>query len=277
MATVDFHIPDCCPHCNKALNLDKAQAEKIQETLAGLAPGKAVKITCPACRRPIRISREEERNTTKTAFDLFPGLMEDALMQQERPAAEQPEPAPAAPEPTETRQRSTGPPPPKPPDISWLDRGDHEVKARQRNIPAALLLIADGDIRATVSQALQELGYLIETAASASEAMAKMRFADFSAIVLHPAYEGGALAESRFHRYMQWLPMEKRRCMYYILIGPRFHTLYDLEALSLSANLVINEQDRQHLSAILRKGFHDYERLFGPLLTTLKEHGKQSL
>ncbi len=58
--------------------------------------------------------------------------------------------------------------------------------------------------------------------------------------------------------------------MYYAIVGPNLHTLYNLEALSLSANLVINDQDLQYLEKILYIGFRDYENLFRPLLDTLR-------
>lgn len=54
-----------------------------------------------------------------------------------------------------------------------------------------------------------------------------------------------------------------------MLIGPKFRTLYNLEALSNSANLVVNDRDIKNLSLILRKGFYDYEELFGPFLEAL--------
>ena len=71
------------------------------------------------------------------------------------------------------------------------------------------------------------------------------------------------------------LPMERRRYIFYIIIGDNFHTLYDLEALAYSANLTVNSSDLQHLDIVLRKSIPAYEELFGPFLEELNAYGKR--
>ena len=68
--------------------------------------------------------------------------------------------------------------------------------------------------------------------------------------------------------------MAKRRHIFYILVGPGFHTLYDLEALARSANVVVNDGDVGHLPTIFRKGRADQEKLFSPYVTLLGKYGK---
>ena len=77
------------------------------------------------------------------------------------------------------------------------------------------------------------------------------------------------------HGYLTGLPTSKRRTLFYILAGPDLRTLYDLEALSLSANLVINDENINQLQAILRKSFREYEELFGPLIEAMSAYEKQ--
>ena len=74
---------------------------------------------------------------------------------------------------------------------------------------------------------------------------------------------------------MSSLAMSQRRYLYYILVGPELHTLYDLEALAQSANLTVNERDVPHLRVILRKGLTDYEALFGPYLAAMRDFGRK--
>ena len=78
-----------------------------------------------------------------------------------------------------------------------------------------------------------------------------------------------------FEQYMRNLAGDKRRNLYYLIIGPKLSTLYDLEALSLSANLVVNNKDFQYLDIILKKGFQDYETLYRPFIEIL-ETSKES-
>jgi hypothetical protein len=70
------------------------------------------------------------------------------------------------------------------------------------------------------------------------------------------------------------MPMQKRRYLFYILIGPEFNTLYNLQSLAYSANLVINDNDLYHLGVALRKAIPQYEELFGPYMEELTSSGK---
>jgi len=69
------------------------------------------------------------------------------------------------------------------------------------------------------------------------------------------------------------MAMSRRRYIFYILVGPEFRTLYDLEALANSANLVVNDSDASHFSIILKRGMNDYNDLFGPYLEALGNYG----
>ncbi len=211
------------------------------------------------------------------AFDLFPDLMKDVL----RPPAE-----------IKDGEREIGtlieafkkespkpdklpPTPPKPPDISWLKTGDIGGRTQVTDVPTALILIGDGEIKEAVSKVFQDLGYQVESAISAAEAIEKLKFKTFAAILMHTGFEGGTIDESEFHNHMKLMSMSRRRHTFYVLLGPQFRTFYDIEALSVSAHLVVNEKDLKHLNVVLRKGIHEYESLFGPLLVALHEFGRR--
>ncbi|MCK5340823.1 MAG: hypothetical protein KAJ60_07090, partial [Desulfobulbaceae bacterium] len=119
------------------------------------------------------------------------------------------------------------------------------------------------------------IGYQSIYAESAEDAIEKMRFVNYAAVVYHTILEEGGLEKSTFHSYVSGLAMSKRRYMYYVLVGPEFHTLYDLEALAYSANLVVNDTELGHMDLILRKGMRENEELFGPFLSALKEYGRK--
>lgn len=265
-----------CPHCNKALNLTDGQEEKIRKALEGAQPGVAVKFGCPHCQGSIEFKKDENVGS-KNASDLFPDLMKDTLYSEhgnegeeeveilyETFKREQPKPV----------SGNRLPSPPDPPDISWLKTGEYKDKFQSRDIPSALVLMADGESKNIISKAFQDLDYNIEVANSPAEAIEKMGFVNVAAIVLHTEFEGGSLEESEMHNYIKWLPMSKRRYIYYVLIGPQLHTFYYLEALSRSANLVINDKDIKQINGILRKGLQDYGNLFDPFLEALKVHAE---
>ena len=73
---------------------------------------------------------------------------------------------------------------------------------------------------------------------------------------------------------MQAMRMDSRRYIFYFLIGPEFQSLYDLQALVFSANLVVNDREAPNLDVILMKKIPEYDRLFGQLMEEIRIHGK---
>lgn len=223
-----------CPHCRKTLKLDKAQQARLQKTLNGLAPGKRLTIKCPNCKRPIRIAV----NGTSEVND------------------------------------SSAVQPPAPPDIEWLKEERLQDEEKIADVPMALILYPDNSGRKAVREAVEQVGYQVFIAETAQEARERMRFVNFACVTLHSRFEGESLEDSTFHAYMREMAMQRRRYIFYILIGPEFHTLYNLQALASSANLVVNERDIKHLYVVLRKAIPSFEELFSPLIEKMGLFGK---
>ena len=258
-----------CPHCKKELQLTNEQHKKVQDAIDKLQPGQVIKMGCPHCKRPIDLKKEVEPQK-QDAFDLFPDLISSAPVEEEQPPCPTPVMDNARPS-QQSDLEVVAPQPPKPPDISWLTTGSLGEKVQSPDDATALILMPDGEGKSILSDALKRFDYRIEYADSLAETMDKMLSGTFAAVVLHTEFEGVPLAESRIHNFMQWLSMPKRRNIYYVLVGPELHTLYDLEAFTLSANLVINEKDMGDIHKILKKGMHDYEKLFHPFLESLQQ------
>ena len=211
----------------------------------------------------------------RDAFALFPDLMQNLLGSPGDKKKIRPTEEPV----TEVREelpvsKKSGVARPMPPDLNWLRQGIFEEQEEVEDIPAVLILLGTGDKEDTLSSDWQALGYRIEMADTPDKAIEKLMSIHFSAVFMHADFEGEPLDKSLVHSYVTWLPTPKRRTIFYILAGPDFQTLYDIEALSLSANLVINDGDIKQLIPILRKSFREYEELFGPLMETLSAYGK---
>ncbi|RUM39779.1 MAG: hypothetical protein DSY70_05015 [Desulfobulbus sp.] len=165
--------------------------------------------------------------------------------------------------------------PPGPPNLEWLKTGRFEDEEKVEDVPMALVLHPDPAGREKVKAAMESVGYLVVIVGTVREAIEQMRFINFACITFHAEFEGGVLADSVFHDYMRRMAMERRRYIFYILLGPQFHSLYDLEALAHSANLVVAEKDIDHFDLVLRKAIPDYEELFGTILEELGSYGKR--
>lgn len=236
-----------CPHCQQQLGLTESQQQQIESALAVLESGKKLKFACPQCQKPIEVGPDAtvKTDTIVSASGLRPSSVQKDTGDFSQPQA---------------------------PDISWLTGGELSEKDIIDDIPQVLVLISDEIIREKITDAFEAMGYKPECPGSPKEAMGRMRFVEFDAVVLHVNYEG-SLEGSTVHSLLKSMMMPKRRRIYYMLIGSDFHTLYDIEALAHSANLVVNESDIDNIGLILRKGLRDYEELFGPFLSALEAKG----
>jgi hypothetical protein len=227
-----------CPYCYSALKLSEAQQAKLKNALAALEPGKKLTIKCPSCQKPIML------DASGSAGAVGSGSVKPAIT------------------------------PPGPPDLGWLKEGKIQDDDKTEDAPMALLLFPEGQQLELVRDAVEAVGYQAVRASSVQEAMERMRFVNYACIVLHSHFEGPSLEKSVFHNYIREMTMPRRRYLFYILIGPEFNTLYNLQALACSANLVVNEKDLLHLGIALRKVIPAYEELFGAYMEELTSAGR---
>lgn len=233
--TSEKEMISSCPHCRLALKFNEAQLTKLQQALNALEAGKRLTIKCPQCKKAIRLDAGGTAESTSTG----------AIT------------------------------PPPPPNLDWLKAGRLEEEEKVADVPMALILHPDPEAMEKVKGAMESVGYRVLTADSVEEAIEQMRFFSFACVVFHADFEPGGLDNSTFHNYMRKMAMERRRYIFYILFGSKFHSLYDLEAFAYSANLVVSEQDLKHFDMILRKAIPAYEELFGPILEGLNAYGKR--
>ena len=222
-----------CHYCHQPLELSDKQVAKLEQALFKLAPGKTLSMKCPLCQSSIVLDKS--------------GLVAK-----------------------KTSANIVQPPPP--PDLEWLKTGAYQGEEKVEDVPMALVLYQSGEQCKRVHQALEAVGYQVFLADTVEEAMERMRFVNFAAVAFQANMEG-PFESASFHTYMRTMPMDRRRYIFYILIGDTFHTLYHLEAFAYSANLTVNTGDLRHLDIVLRKAIPDYEELFGPILEEMGAYG----
>jgi len=90
--------------------------------------------------------------------------------------------------------------PPLSPDLGWLRSGNYENLEQNelKDIPTALVLMKGSDAKDSVFSTLKELGYLVVTTETASDAIHNLNSTDCAAIVMHANFEEEpvSLAES---------------------------------------------------------------------------------
>lgn len=231
-----------CPHCAKQLKLK----EGAEAGLKKLPQGKSLKVQCVHCRESFGVN----------AGGVVGGGQGAAVREGRREGA------------------SSGVRPPAPPDLAWLQRGEAAIQQAIAGIPRALILVPDGRMRELLAAEIEALGYQVEEGGDVGDAIRSVLHNDYELVFHHSRYEEGGLETSRFHRFLCQMPMSRRRTLFYIVAGEEMKTLYDLQALTCSANLVVNDNEISHIGALLKKTIPEYEALFGPFLEELRLAGK---
>lgn len=243
-----------CPHCSKSIHL----SAKAKASVKALAPDKVIRIKCPACSNIVRINRNFQTSKVKELSNSkLPG----------DPGS------PAKPKPVFGKEWIR---PPDAPDISWLQEDVQEDDERVGDDEAtlALVLVREEQGRESVVKAIEGMGYRVELVDSSEEAIEKMEFGNYAMVALHSRFEGPGINTSVFHMHMRALRMAERRYIFYFLIGPEFQSLYELQALIYSANLVVNDKEIPKLGVILLKKIPEYETLFGKIIEEIRIQGK---
>ena len=223
-----------CPHCRKNLQLSESYQKKLHQALSALENGKRLTIKCTNCKRPIMLDRSSITGPVDTI----------------------------------------GVKPPAPPDIDWIRGDSFNDEDQEEDLPMALFLAPDKPGREKISNTLESLGYQVVTANSVPQALERSNLINFFSIIYHTSFEEGSLDDSTFHQFMRQMPMQQRRYIFYIIIGPQMHTLYDLQAMACSANLTVNDKDLSYIENVLHRAIPSYELMFGPMMEELKAYGK---
>jgi len=226
-----------CLRCGTQMKL----SDKVRDSLLTLPNGQQARIKCVACSSII-------------AFDPAEVLRLDREEEQ--------------------RKIITTAKPPPLPDLQWLRDGDFSNQDVIEDVSRSMILMPPGEDKNIVVQTMEGLGYVAERPETADAALERLEFLPFASIFLHEEYEPGGFQSGILYRAMRLMNMSKRRYIFFVLIGKELHTLYSLEALSLSANLTVREADLPLLHTVLRKAIPDYDELFGPYIDELRILGK---
>ncbi len=229
-----------CPHCSKELKLSDTAVASLQK----LPAGKTLKVKCVHCGQ---------------GFPLGGG----------KRAAKAVNPAGAVS--TEKKESLSSVRPPAPPDISWLSQDELTVKQKMGGVSRALLLMPEEELKDILFREIGEMDYHVEVAATADEALTKITHGHYELVVCYSGHDKEGFLASPLHRYLCCLPIGRRRRVFYVLVGPDLKTLYQLEALSYSANLVINDAEVKYIGNFLQKAMADNQQFLEPLLTELDQ------
>ena len=151
--------------------------------------------------------------------------------------------------------------------------GEHE--SYDEGARLSLVCADAADRQASVKSVLQDLGYTVQVAGSAADAIERMRKSTYEVIVLDEEFQGSTEHDNAVLKALQTMPMSIRRYIFLALLGRRVRTLDNLMAFARSANLVVNINDLSQLKAILARGIADNDRFYRVYREVLRESGRR--
>ena len=101
-----------------------------------------------------------------------------------------------------------------------------------------------------------------------------MRFNEYHVVVFHEKYGDFSLETSPLYEYIKDMPMHTRRKTFIAMVGDKFKTLDNMEALAYSVNLVINQKDVDQMETILKKSIGDNDTFYRIYRETMTALGK---
>lgn len=214
-----------------------------------------MEITCTECQKLINLP--DDKLPKDKAFSITcPGCKEkvrvDQHLKSSSPQAKSPEPSGLT--------------------ISADFEDDDELVIYGENDRLALIL--DEKNKDIWVKVLEEKGYKIQFAKSPEHAIHKMKFTQFHFVALHEGFGEVSLEESPAYQSIIELPMALRRNIFVALVSTQFRTLNNMDAFANSVNVIINENDIDKLSDILKKSIAENEIFYKVFKETLHALGK---
>ncbi len=149
---------------------------------------------------------------------------------------------------------------------------DEAIEIYDEHDQIALILDRQNDDLWTA--ALTDLEYKLQRAKSPEHAVHKMRFNEYHVVVFHEKYGDFSLETSPLYEYIKDMPMHTRRKTFIAMVGDKFKTLDNMEALAYSVNLVINQKDVDQMETILKKSIGDNDTFYRIYRETMTALGK---
>jgi len=134
---------------------------------------------------------------------------------------------------------------------AFFQDDDEEPVFYDENDKVALVL--DDQNKKDWISALESLEYKIEFAKSPEHAVHKIKFTQFHLIALNENFGNVPLGKSAIYKSLSEMPMSTRRKMFAALVGGKFKTTNNMQALAASVNVVINQKDMAKLPRILKQ------------------------
>ncbi|HLC27550.1 MAG TPA: zinc-ribbon domain-containing protein [bacterium] len=139
----------------------------------------------------------------------------------------------------------------------------------------ALLCDSDGKRAELLTEALNEMDYIVTRPDSHEDAMHRLKFNKYDLVVVDEEFAGATLNNNAALSHLQNLPMSTRRYIFLVLLSQKLNTLDNMMAFTKSVNLVVNYKDLPNFKNVLKRSQAEHEKFYKVFMDVLRELGKQ--
>ena len=136
-------------------------------------------------------------------------------------------------------------------DADSYDAADKPFDFIEEDALTALICEPDPAIREKISSVLELMEYHITTVTSTREALKKMRYHNYNAVVVNELFDTKNLETNGVLLFLERLLMSTRRGIFVCLISSRFRTMDHMMALNKSVNMIINVKNINDFGKII--------------------------
>jgi predicted Zn finger-like uncharacterized protein len=233
-----------CEHCNAKLNIPDEKIPKDQR----------VKIGCPKCKKKITFdyrNRPELVSASGSGSHYDTGKFYLKFLESKSGATSEED------------------------GYTYKDYSEDEaLHYFEEDTKLALVMDSSRGHSGRMKSAAEELGYKSISTPDTRDAIGKMRFHHFDLVILSDGFDGQPIERSPILNFLNNISMSVRRRIFVALISDKFKTMDNMMAFATSSNVVINSQDMQRLSPVLKKAISDHEKFYKVFMDGMLEAGK---
>ena len=126
----------------------------------------------------------------------------------------------------------------------------------------ALLCLDSQEQLETGTVQLSSLGFEVHTVSTPEQALAHLYSHSYDVMLISDDFGGGDAETHPVLAELATLPLDLRRSMFVILIGPNLTSHSKVQAFALSVDLVIRPQDVMNLKALVGQGLAQHEEFY---------------
>jgi len=130
-----------------------------------------------------------------------------------------------------------------------------------RDFTALLCLDAQDVLQAAIDQ-LAPLGFEIHTVATPEQALSHLYSHSYDVLVVSDGFGGGDAEAHPVLAQLASVPLDMRRKLFVILLGPNLTPHSTMQAFALSVDLVLKPQDVANLKRIVGQGLASHQEFY---------------